>query len=335
MTDALPPTWDQGAKQWIDGHCCVCAHPTAHEKGRATVVRDGHVCEACRKRITTNLSGIVDLCTAAATQLRPPVKGGGGASAGYQSKPPITVSAVDPELTDVRTGGDQDPEPWPLLDLLEAWEREIRERRGFADYETARALRLKSAATVTVDGRDTPDPQRIARAGRTRIARVTMTEVVKFLRSQTDWVTTDPTFPVDDYATEIHTAWQALRRWDSTLGDHSGTSVACPTLDAEGGTCGKRLVVRSWIDAEGLARLAPPVMCPRCGVTRSADQLIAAAGADDAYVPAQIAAAQLGIPARTIRQWAEDGHVDRQDGRYRYGDIRRHSETRPPRRARS
>lgn len=336
MTDAPPPTWDQENKRWIDGHCCVCARPRTHESGRVRRIKDGHVCNSCRKGILADLTGILDLCSAAGEQLQPPVRGAGGGGAGYRSKAPITVAAVDPELTEVSTGGYLDPEPWPLLTLLESWESTIRERRGFADYATARGLRLKHAAGITLDGKKpTADPHRIARAPRTALARVTMTEVVRFLGSQTDWVTTDPTFPVDDYATEIHDAYQALRRWDATLGDHSGTAVNCPTPDGHGGTCGKRLLVRSWLDAQGIARLAPPVVCTRCGVTRSAEELITASGIDGAYLPAQIASAQLGIPARTIRRWADEGKVDRQEGRYRYGDIRALAAARRARRERA
>ena len=261
--------------------CVLCAR-----RGRATEVETGHCCAVCRVRLDDLLVAIVRLSGEAVYWIEP-TRGEGTAGRSVPgSRPPINVEALDAERADAPVFKGQQ-EPPTVVVLLGLWERMIREERGMTEPT---------------------DP-------------VVLTTVVPFLRGELDWITTTPTFPLEDFADEIEDAARPLWRWDTQAEERQPASIVeCPTLRDNGQACGKRLTVRQWTVEHG--QVAEPIRCPRCGVTREPAQLVNAVGIDDAYVPAGLAAEHLGIAASTIRQWAADGHVRRDGSRYRYGDIR-------------
>lgn len=168
--------------------------------------------------------------------------------------------------------------------------------RGMAPYGPASAARTAAAA-------------REGQAG----GQATLTGCVRFLGAQVAWMSTEPDFPIDDFADEVAQCLRVLRRWDVTAEDR-GQMVPCPTVMEDGSECGKRLGFHVHLDEQ--------VTCRKCGATRDVPQLLMAANADNALVDAEALAGRYQINAQTIRKWARQGRVERQGQRYRLGDVR-------------
>lgn len=261
-------------------------------RGVDLALESGHVCPACRVRIDDDLQAILRLVDDAAEWIELGRTGGSRRPA-PGSRPPLNVEALDPAYADARVF-DRQIDPPTVTELLIMWERLIREMRGFSAEHS-----------------------------------LFLIDVVPFLRAQLDWITTEPTFPVEDFANEVTAAARPLRRYDMQAEEHEPTSIVfCPTIDDNGATCGRRLVVHRWTARREGDPEPDPIRCRKCGVERRPAQLVNAVGIDDAYVPAQLAAEHLGIAASTIREWAAQGHVKRQGSVYRYGDVRMHHATR-------
>lgn len=260
--------------------CVLCA-----TRDRQTRLKYGHVCSACTDRLVADVRAIADLAVMAAASLTPRA-GTGSAHSVPSSRPPINVHACDPELTLVGP-----PPAATVLDVVEGWERLIRDARGYAAYGPASAARVA-----------------LASSGGTQ---VTLLGCVRFLAAQVPWAVAEPTFPVDDFADEIRACVRALRRFDPEASDR-GTMVRCPTL-TDDGDCGYRL---RYDDVH------EDVTCRRCGTTRSAMTLAAVAMADGAevWLDPEAAASWLGVTEGTLRQWARAGRVRRAHGRYLIGD---------------
>lgn len=263
--------------------CVLCAR-----RGRTTECTS-HVCTPCAARLQVDVADILRLAADAAAYVMPGSSRGGGARTVPSSRPPLNVEAVSPELTCVPQPG-QPPEAWPtVLDLLESWERLAREMRGMVPYGPASAARAAQGEA-------------------------TLTGVVRFLGAQVAWMTTEPEFPVDDFAAEVRDCLRVLRRWDLAA-EERGTMVRCPTptdtVDSQGLAieCGFRLYYSDVDEA---------VRCKRCGTTRSAMTLAAVAMADGAevWLDPEAAASWLGVTEGTLRQWARQGKVQRSHGRY-------------------
>ena len=265
--------------------------PTAEEVAeRLPTLASGHVCVPCAARLQVDVADIVRLAADAAAYVFPSSTGSSGTRTVPGSRPPCRVEAIQPELTPVPQQG-QPPEVWPsVLEVVEAWERMVREARGLAPYGPASAARTAAAA-------------RDGQAG----SQATLTGCVRFLGAQVAWMSTEPDFPIEDFADEVGACVRVLRRWDLTA-EERGTMVRCPTL-MESGECGYRLYYANPED---------DVTCRRCGATRSAMTLAAVAMADGAevWLDPEAAASWLGVTEGTLRQWARQGKVQRSHGRY-------------------
>lgn len=251
--------------------CVLCAN-----RKRTTKLKHGHCCAACADRITANLRSIPELAAMADITLTPS-GGTGSMSAAFGSKPPLNLAAIDPALTAVPG------HHATVLPLLEEWERLIRDMRDLVPYGPASAARAVH-----------PSPES------------TLTGVVLFLLSQVEWVASEPDFPLEDFASEVHECAQALKCWDTT--SEAGTVVRCPTLTEEG-ECGYRLRYTTMEDH---------VTCRRCKATRDVMTLIVVAMSDGrpVWMDPENASKWLGVSERTLRRMGDNGKVTRSHGRY-------------------
>lgn len=303
--------------------CVVCA-----SLGHDTEIQDGHCCPRCRATILRGLSDILRLAIDAALYIEPG-RGTGASTPVPASRPPINLDAIDPHNTVVPQFPGQQHAP-TVLELLENAEREIRQARRLAPYGLASASRRTPKPTpranVTPDGHTQPDRgftllderrrDRLPHAGDANL-----TGVIQFLQHQIDWITTSHAFGLEDFAETIRDCTRALQRF-STDQNTGGTVVLCPTIHDDGTTCARRLRVVILREIDGRDDHRESVWCRSCGAVRKPDQLLAASGADDAYLPAALLSEHLGIPESTIRTWATSGRVSRDGRRYRFGDVR-------------
>ena len=309
------------------GVCVLCS--LRDPEALPTPLEQGHCCDKCRLRLGRDLRDIVRLCDRAAEHVQPG-RGTGNSRPGFESRPPIALDAVDPEMAyvavDAGNGG-------PLLEVLESWERLIRAERAFAAYGIASDLRQGLRRPVMPsdadpDGRTAVDrwfqTNDVERGNRLRIpsqGQATLTGVVSFLQAQIDWACTEPTFPLVEFASEVHSAWQTVRHWDHS--QPAGTLVFCPTvIDDTGKKCGTKLRVTILTEIEGRDDHRTSVWCKGCGAVRRPDQLLAATGADDAYLPAAVISEYTGVAIRTIQEWGQTGKVKREGRTYRFGDVK-------------
>ena len=143
----------------------------------------------------------------------------------------------------------------------------------------------------------------------------TLTSCVTFLRAQIEWMASNPDFPIDDFAAEIHACQRALLHFDPDR-EPMGTMVRCPTLLDEG-ECGYRL---HYTEPD------EPITCRRCGVTRDAMTLITVALSDgDAkvWVDPEAAEKETGVAILTLKRWAARGLIHCNHGRYDLREIHR------------
>ena len=129
-----------------------------------------------------------------------------------------------------------------------------------------------------------------------------------FLGRQVAWMTTEPDWPIDDFADEVRACTRVLRRWDATAEDR-GTMVRCPTV-TDAGECGYRLSYRD---------MDEQVTCRRCGQTRDASTLALIAMSDgrEVWLDPEAAAKWLCVSEVTLRRMARKGDIERSHGRYR------------------
>jgi hypothetical protein len=334
-----------------DHQCVLCA---LRKPPRARLVADARVCSACRHGLRTDLTRILDLVTLAATMPDPFASrpSSSGPRSHPASRPPIDVAHINPELIGIRVDDDArdedgDPVTVALLDLLETWERAVRAQQGFASYGLASTLRdplLGERAAAEADLRrlttSTPwawNPEGIS-AARTRLAGLTakidaatptstatLTAVIGFLTSQADWMCDAPGFPIERFSVQLRRVIAQLRSLDLTRTRRDGWGIPCPADLDDGQPCTRRLTIDRHDD--GRLDLHTDLTCPDCGTTWTAQRLLLVALADDRVTvwgyPDAIAGA-LGITDRTLRRWAEAGHVPRIGGRYDAGAAFRH-----------
>ena len=250
-----------------------------------------HTCDPCLAHIAGDLERIVEL-TALAFQFTEPQKSGGdiGNMSGKPgSRPPIDLGAIDAQMAN------------DALPLCESWERLIREQYGLSPYGPA-SLR-RSAAQLPGD-----------------LAPATLTGCAAFLRSWLPRLNEDPGFPLDDLAREIRNLTGRLRRFDQDL-PRPAWRVPCPAdhPDHQDLPCGHRLPIdRDHLDAV--------LECPRCHAMWTADRLLLVALADPAtavWATAADCEAVTGVPARTLRAWAESGRIGRRGTLYDVGAVLR------------
>jgi len=310
--------------------CVLCA-----QRGRATEVETGHCCAVCRVRLDDMLVAIVDLAAQAAAYIVPPSRGGSTGRSVPSSRPPIDVEAVEPELTLVRLQPDDETSDEPILWVLESWVRILMDEQEMGRYGPWSAAAGRNGTSVTPSTAPESDPSTAAVAprGKTQPDRVfadydaardadhaattavehpdpaTLTGVVRFLRGQLDYATTEPAFGLEQFADEVRLCWKALLRYDAERDtDEAGAMLACPTT-TERGECGYRLLVLD---------LADRVRCPRCGADRDGATLahIAISAGDGVWLDPASASTWLGISERTLYRQAREGRIERRGGRY-------------------
>lgn len=268
--------------------CILCQH---RRPPRTTELEAGHCCDACRSWLHTTLLDIGFHANEAAAWIEPRTTRS-ASSAAYGSRPPINLDACDPAnaLLELNTG---DPSSAvTVLEALEMWERAIREDRHYAPYGIASAMRAKG----------------YRRADDTT---ATLVSVVDFLAGQLDWIVTDETFGLEDFADHVRRAAATLRRW-SENDIQLGTRIACPS-QLEDRTCGAPIRVSTG---------GEPVTCRACGHAWTVEWLIRVAGDDaDGWADMEAVCRLSGLHERTIRRWAKAGKVRKRGLLYNVRDI--------------
>jgi hypothetical protein len=268
--------------------CVLCA---ARREPVETWLEHGHCCDRCRSRLRNALLDIERLVLEAFAyvELR---KGSGGGTHAFGSKPPINLDAIDPENASVLMNPDDKTSAEPILMILESWERGIRLDRGMPPYGVASEMRLK------LFGKGSKDTQ------------ATLVGCVHFLYKHLDWITTEPTFGLEEFAGQIRRSAAALRKYDPKL-EIGGTRIPCPTI-TDKGDCNNLLLVRGPDDVE----------CDRCGRTWTVKRLLVVVGRDvDIWVDAEALSHFAGVQAQTIRLWARSGKVAKRGSLYRSRDV--------------
>lgn len=263
--------------------CVLCA-----ARGKTTRLESGHCCTPCAGWLMTTVADIARLAADAAAFVAPGSSNGGGSRPVPGSRPPLTVDALDPENTCV-TGYEA-----TVLELCEAWERMIRSERGMAPYGPASAARVADGMYAGTSA--------------------TLVGCVGFLGGQVAWMTTEPTFPLEDFADEMRACVRVLRRFDLARDNTTGYIVECPH-DGGHGTCGKRIRV-SGDDVEGY------FTCPRCGTEWSVDRLMLVwAETSDAamWLDAEAVTKRYGVDRSTLDKWVRSGRMEKWHGLY---DVR-------------
>jgi len=264
------PTWRP--------ECVLCS-----ARGRTRRLEAGHVCPECASWLSATLTRIGDLASMATTE-RVTSAGSSTGKPVFGSKPPLNVEGLDVCDSLVRT---TDAPPWPtLLEVVEAWERMVRDMRGLSPY----------------------GPASLARGG------ASLWGCLAFLGSSVEWMTTDTAFPIDDLAEELRACLRAVRKWD-TEAPRRGMGIPCPTLKDDGTDCEYPLQFGDGDDE---------VTCRRCRVTRTPSQLMAVGMATkdhEMWVDAEAITERYGIPKRTLQRMAQRGQVRRNHGRYLLSDI--------------
>ena len=90
----------------------------------------------------TSLAEIARLCADAAAYVTPG-SSIGGSSGAFGSKPPLCVEALDPELTSMELNVGDPSSAVTILEMLEMWERAVREDRGMVRYGAASEMRRR------------------------------------------------------------------------------------------------------------------------------------------------------------------------------------------------
>ena len=257
-----------------------------------TDLTDGHICPRCSHRIRNDLDQILQLVTDASAQVTHRKGSGKNSRASLGSRPPLIVEALDPELTLVRIVENDPSTDLPLLEILESWERVIREDRGLSPYGVASAERQSQYAGTPTQS--------------------ALTGVVRFLQAHHDWVCAENSFDLIEYSRQIRLCRKAVARWDMTM-EPPGWRVPCPTV-TDDGDCGYVIKVQ---------RGEQVAYCRRCDRDWEVHHLIAVAGRDaDIWVDVEAAATLAGVHERTIRKWIQRGRISKRGQLVRVIDIR-------------
>ena len=271
--------------------CILCA---ARRPAKRTDLEHGHCCPACADWLKVTLIDIGRYAADAAACLTRTASGTNSGPAVFGSRPPINVEAISPELALIELNAGDRSSAVPILEALEMWERAIREDRGYGPYGPASADRMPPATTTATE------------------TAVTLTGVLSFLGAQLDWIVTEETFGLEEFADHVRRSCAVLRRW-STEDVQLGTRIACPTVAEDGGICGKPIR----ISTEG-----EPVTCRGCGYTWTVEWLIRVAGDDaDGWADMEAVCRLSGLHERTIRRWSKAGKVRKRGLLYNVRDV--------------
>jgi len=264
-------------------HTCILCP----QRNRATALQTGHVCHNCTKWIGQLLTDINHYAQQAAASI-PPKPGTGTGAPSYGSKPPINLDACDPELAMIELNQGDPSSAVTILEMLEMWERSIREDRHLTAYGIASAQRNTTTKTLP-----------------------TLTGITTFLTTQTDWATSSEDFNLEEYASHLRRAVNTLRRWDPET-TQIGTRIHCPGI-IDNTICAATIRITT----EG-----NPIHCHNCGSDWTLGWLIASIGDQaDGWADIEAITHLAGVHARTVRRWANKGKVRKQGLLYNIKDI--------------
>jgi hypothetical protein len=174
--------------------------------------------------------------------------------------------------------------------VLESWERIWREDYGLTPYGPASAERE-------------PTP------------RATLVGIVTFLQSWLGKTCTEHP-AVDEFAHELRGVHRASQQAAGQT-RRAAWRVTCPS-DTEDGECGQQLRV-SGEDFGG------QVTCRSCRTTWPVERLlrvVASSRMAELWLDPEAASEWLGIGERTLRTWAREGRIRRENGRYEVHSLR-------------
>lgn len=270
--------------------CDVC-HEPAHTPGEECDAGDecptrrvhlGRACRKCHDRMARQLREIPEEYALALGELTPTSAGGSGRS----SEPSIglRVSALD-----LRAGAD-------VLAILGSWERDWRET--FEDPAHTVAPRARASRGDRGD-----------RVGANLVA------VCGWLGA--NLIRSARAHPaIDEFAHELAVLHQEARSAARTAGRRE-TWVDCPT-DTDTGVCATPLRLT------GLD-LSRSVYCRGCRREWGVQRLMLVAAADTeagVWLLSEDVSVLLGVPERTLREWARKGRIERRGGQYELGSVK-------------
>lgn len=268
--------------------CILCQH---RRPPRTTELEAGHCCEGCRSWLHTTIMEIGFHAHEAADWITPRPSRSAGSST-FGSRSPINLDAVDPACALIELNPGDPSSAVTILAALEMWERAIREDRRFVPYGIASAMRAKVGQHIG----DTT---------------ATLVGVVDFLAGQLDWITTEPSFGLEEFADHVRRSAATLRRWGADDAQ-IGTRIACPSILDEG-SCGAPLRISTG---------GEPVTCRACGHSWTVEWLIRVAGDEaDGWADIEAVCRLSGLHERTIRRWAKAGKVRKRGLLYNVRDI--------------
>jgi hypothetical protein len=260
-------------------------------------------CVDCTERIEAMLADIPQFYALAAGEFW---------SAGAQGAP-VTGNAERPIGLRVEALDARNPEA-PLV-ALEAWEREWR-------------LSLSTFA-FTPRGDDQADEDALSLAQRKRKAErwaasesmdvkgVSLCGVIDFLRLHLEAAAKEHP-AIDEFADEVAQI-HAQAKSAARIPVDTATVVECPGDRPDGGEglCGNRLKI-----------VDDAATCPRCHTEWTFARLLMVARSTSAEIwqPAPVICEQLGISERTLRHWAQHGHVRRRGASYLWSSVIEHTQ---------
>ncbi len=266
----------------VHSSCVLCDARGHHHRNEF-----GRLCSGCYSWLMKSIIDVGVLVSQAASCLSEASSRSFGSSSAFGSRPPLNVSAVDPELELMELNLGDASSSVTILEMLEMWERSIREDRGLIAYGLATSMRQPVSTSAALAG------------------------CVGFLSSNVAWISETDTFDVVEFADHLRRALAKLRRWDL---DRPGaeTRIICPGYVGDQ-ICGALLRISSADE---------PIFCRRCGRSWSIAWLIHVAGEDaDGWADVEAAARLSGLHERTIRKWATRGKVRKRGLLYNLRDL--------------
>jgi hypothetical protein len=253
-----------------------------------------YACVDCGERMAGMLRDLPELYALTAGEFWPPGLGGSGNS-GKASETPLglRVAALDGRASRV------------ALETLESWERCLREE--FTPTQDADlAQRERKAA-------------RWADSASSDLHGVTLCGVVDWLTRNLERACME-FVAIDEFYNEVK-ALHRIARAAAREPIEDVTVIACPADHGEA-LCGKRLEMRGH-----------EVECSRCGTVWSEARLLMVAQSTEADIwqPISVIAQYVHypdgtpIPERTLRHWAQHGHVRRRGNMLQWSSVLAHA----------
>lgn len=242
------------------------------------------MCVDCSQRLVDMLTDLPAFYAVAAAEYWPQGVGGGGKSS--ETPLGLRVDALDGRASRV------------ALETLESWERCLREE--FTPTQDAdRAQRERKAAAWGAAHSDD-------------LHGVTLCGVVDWLVHNAERIAVE-FVAVDELYAEVKALHKIAAR-AAREPQPDVTVISCPA-DADAGLCGASLRLTGEF-----------VCCARCGTEWSRPRLLLVARSVDADVwqPAGVVSEHLGVPERTLRHWAQHGHIKRRGSNLLWSSVVAH-----------